>query len=173
MTTEFFSNFPIIDYDGIKLRNIVLKSKMIKEILERNDLFHPLTIEDGERADTIAHDYYGNSELYWLVYMSNDIVDPYYDWPMTYQEFLAYINKKYGSIPEAMSTIIHWRNPDHDYIMSTYSKQNLPAEAIIGWNTPVYAYDHEMAINEAKREIRLIDKGLVQKVVSEIGRIYG
>lgn len=172
MSNLFFKNFPIVDYDGIALRNIILKSKIIKDILEKNDLFHPLTIEDGERPDTIAYDYYGDSDLYWIVLMSNDIIDPYYDWPMTQNEFRSYIIKKYGNIPAAMQEIIYWRNDDHDYFMTPESKTLLSSDEIQGWIHPVYAYDYENALNEQRREIRLLDKGLIQQVISEIGKIY-
>ncbi len=173
MPNQFFKNFPIIQYDGISLRNIILKSKILSEIISRNEIFHPLTIEDGERPDTVAYDYYGDSELYWIVFFSNNIVDPYYDWPMTQAEFRSYIVAKYGTVQAAMQEVIGWTNDDYDYMMTPLSKTLLSSEEIQGWINPVYAYDNEMIINERKREIRLIDKGLVPQIVSEISKIYG
>lgn len=173
MTNLFFQNFPIVDYDGISLRNLMLKSKIIRDIINRNDVFHPLVVENGERPDTIAFDYYGDSELYWVVLMSNDIVDPYYDWPMDDKEFKSYIIEKYGTVQEAMQEIIYWSNEDYDYYMTPESKALLSSDDIQGWTIPVYAYDFEEAANEEKRKIRLIDKNLVPQIVSEIGTIYG
>lgn len=173
MSKEFFKNFPITDYDGISLRNILLKSKIISDILNRNDIFHPFTIEDGERPDTVAYDYYGDSELYWIVLMSNNIVDPYYDWPMTQNEFRSYIVKKYGTVQAAMQEIIYWKHADYDYYMTPESKSLLTNDEIQGWVLPVYAFDWENESNEKRREIRLIDRGLVPQILSEIAQIYG
>jgi len=39
-------------------------------------------IQDGETADVIAQKLYGDKDLYWVVYMSAGIKDPFYDWPM-------------------------------------------------------------------------------------------
>lgn len=155
------------------MRNIILKSRIIRDIINNVQVYHPLVIIDGERPDTIAYDYYGNSELYWLVLMSNDIIDPYYDWPLTYAEFNSYIVKKYGKIENAMGQILFWSNPNHDYYMTPETKANLSSDDLIGWNVPVYAYDYEYMLNENKRNIRLIDKSYTQQIVDEIGKIYG
>lgn len=173
MAAKFFENFPTINYGGVSLRNLTLKSDIIKSVLDTVQVFHPFVIRDGERADTIAYDYYGNSELYWLVYMANDIVDPYYDWPMNQSEFKSYIVKKYGDAQTALSTILYWSNPNFDYYMTPDTKSLLDVNFLTGWDTPVYAYDYEDMLNENKRNIRLIDVSYATQIVSEIGKIYG
>lgn len=172
MNNRYFEKFPIIEYRGQKLRNIILKSRIIREVFENITIFHPLTVEDGERPDTVAYDFYGDSELYWLVLYANDIVDPYYDWPMSQKEFRAYIIKKYGRIETAMQTIVHWKNPNYDYVMTPESKANLTPAQIEGWNIPVYAFDYENELNESKRNIKLIDPSYVPQIVSELTKIY-
>jgi hypothetical protein len=173
MPAKFFENFPVVSYGGVSLRNLMLKTDIIKSVLDTVQVFHPFVIRDGERADTVAYDYYGNSELYWLVYMANDIVDPYYDWPLTQAEFKDFIVKKYGSAEAAQGTLLYWSNPDFDYYMTDETRNLLDVEFLSGWNTPVYAYDYEDGLNEAKRNIRLIDSSYAPQVVAEIGRIYG
>ena len=173
MANRFFENFPTVNYDGVKLRNIILKSKIISDVLGKVQVMHPYVINDGERADTIAFDYYGDSELYWLVYMSNSIVDPYYDWPMNQAEFQAYIIKKYGSIETAMTTVRYWSRPVTNYYMTPETKNLLPPEDLMGWATPIYQYDYENELNENRRNIVLIDSAYAPQIVSEIAKIYG
>jgi hypothetical protein len=48
--------------------------------------------------------------MVWLVYLSNQIVDPYYGWLMDYNEFAAHIKKKYGSIEAAQQQILWYKN---------------------------------------------------------------
>jgi hypothetical protein len=173
MNNKFFEKFPLVNYNGREMRNIILKSRIIRDVLSQIEVMHPFVINDGERADTIAYDYYGDSELYWLVFMCNDIVDPYYDWPLEQNEFRNFIIKKYGSLEAALQKQEFWAHPDHDYYMTTETKSLLPVEDVTGWITPVYAYDIENEKNENKRNIRLIDVAYVSQIVSEISKIYG
>jgi hypothetical protein len=53
--------------------------------------------------------YYGNPDLVWLVYFSNNIVDPYHDWPMDDSTFNKFIGEKYGSVQAANQTIVDYR----------------------------------------------------------------
>ena len=56
-------------------------------------------IRDGDRLDTLAHQFYGDSELHWLIMYANgaSIFNPWYDWPMTQSTLTKFIIKKYGS----------------------------------------------------------------------------
>jgi hypothetical protein len=173
VNNKFFEKFPLVSYNGRDMRNLILKSRVIRDVLSKIEVMHPFVINDGERADTVAYDYYGDSELYWLVYMCNDIVDPYYDWPLDQQEFRAYIIKKYGSLEAALQQQVYWSHPDHDYYMTVATKSLLSPSETTGWITPVYAYDIENENNENKRNIRLIDSAYVSQIVSEISKIYG
>jgi len=44
-----------------------------------------------------------------MVFYSNRVVDPYYDWPLDYNDFNAFIEKKYGSLETAIKTIVEFR----------------------------------------------------------------
>ena len=39
----------------------------------------------------------------------NDIIDPYYDWPLNYQNFINYMKSLYGSVDGAKSTVYEYR----------------------------------------------------------------
>ena len=169
---KFFSSFPIISYNGKSMRNIIMGTRLIKNVLSQFDAFVPLTIEDGERPDTIAYDYYGSSELYWLVLLSNSIIDPYYDWPLTHTEFISYIKKKYGSIEQAQQLILYWSHSDRDYFMTPETKSNLSVTDKEGWIKPIYAYDFETIKNDEKRSIVLLDKKYLPQVLSELSGVF-
>src|SRR5208282_3233474 len=67
-------------------------------------------IKDNERADQIANDYYGSSFYDWLIYLINDIIDPYYDWPLNSANFNAMILERYGSYINAQNIIKYWNS---------------------------------------------------------------
>ncbi len=54
-------------------------------------------IRDGDRPDTLAHQFYGDSELHWLIMYANglSISNPWYDWPVPHGTLSKFITKKY------------------------------------------------------------------------------
>jgi hypothetical protein len=114
MAKYFFDRFPAIEYyNNNVLRNIILKSRIVQEVFDHFDSFYPYVIEDWERPDTIAADYYGDSKYYWIVLMSNNIVDPMYQWPLGHYDFIRYMEKKYNkTIDETKAHILHYRFRD-------------------------------------------------------------
>lgn len=104
--SEYFKLFPTIDYNGLSAKNITLRVK-INEVFGSSGFLY-YTIRDGERPDTIAHDYYGSSDLSWLVLLANNILDPYHEWPLQDRDINALIVKKYGSIANALANPHHY-----------------------------------------------------------------
>jgi len=192
MSIKFFQNFPKITYQNKAARNLILKAAFVRNIMSKYGIFYPYTIKNDERADMIAHQYYGSSEYTWLVYLSNDIINPYFDWVLTQSEFEKYIIKKYGSIEDAMELILHYRknhntvpaDPEDalvwtaediytdDYIMpvETYNQSNNLVKSF--WNVPVYAYNYEAQLNDDRRTIQLFDNDLTGVLEKEISTIF-
>ena len=44
-----------------------------------------------------------------LIFLVNDIVDPYYDWPLNDESFDSYMRTLYGSTAKAKTTIYEYR----------------------------------------------------------------
>ena len=77
---NYFKHFPLVQY-GNSVANTVAVNLFAKIAFQKNfqlnyEVFHPYTIKEGDRPDTIAYLYYGDSGYDWLVYFSNNIVDP-------------------------------------------------------------------------------------------------
>jgi hypothetical protein len=105
----YFQSFPSITYGALSAINIMERTAILNSIFSTVYTFYPYTVKDGMRARTIAERYYGDPNLEWLVYFSNNIIDPYYDWPMDENTFNEYIIQNYGSIEEAQNKIISYR----------------------------------------------------------------
>ena len=41
----------------------------------------------GDTPEIIASKYYGDPEKHWIVLLANDIINPFFDFPLNYQEF--------------------------------------------------------------------------------------
>ena len=92
---KYFENFPIIEYEGRRIRDISRRSSFVRALSNNPYIYYPYTVSEGERAEEVAHFYYGSVDYVWLVYMANNIIDPYHEWPMDPQTFNDYIVEKY------------------------------------------------------------------------------
>jgi hypothetical protein len=120
---NFIGRFPVISYNGYNINNILVKIAINDLTKKYTTVFYPYVIKEGERPDLIAADYYGDSRYDWLIYICNNIVDPYYQWPLSANEFNNFIVKKYGSYEDANRQIAFWRNnwyKDDSIITSSY-----------------------------------------------------
>lgn len=122
---KYFENFPIIEYEGRRVRDISRRSNFVRSVSNNPYLYYPYTVSEGERAEDIAQFYYGSVDYVWLVYMANNIIDPYHEWPMDPQTFNDYLVEKYteqsGEIGE---DVIDWtRDPNNDENIIYYVKK--------------------------------------------------
>ena len=172
MAINYFKNFPVVQYGKHAVRNIILKGKISKDLIEAYDSFYPYTVKVGETPTSLSYDYYGSVEYVWLIFLVNDIVDPYYDWPMDDNIFNQYIINKYGSISDAMNLANgnYYFNPNYSYWMTKTTYENISSGERSGW-TVVSNYDYENYKNEEKRKIKLLDRSVAADVSFELERI--
>ena len=184
--SEFFQHYPQINYDitgtkPVKTKtaiNIMVKAK-IKNIIQ-NDIinYFPYSIPDSERPDITAFKIYGDVKYTWLIFLINDIHDPIFDWPFTSREFGAYIKDKYGSLNAAKNGIHHYEKIVRERVEATGTSEAIPLAClevdVTTYNTLddaekqiVYCYNWEVDRNDAKREIKLIDRRYVADILAE------
>jgi len=173
MAESYFKNFPVIQYGNNSVRNIILKAKLAKDLLDTFDNFYPYTIKDGQRITDVAYDYYGSIDYVWLIMAANEIVDPYYDWPLDQTAFDKFIEKKYGSVATAMNiaNANYYRNDDYSYWMTKTTYDNSSATERTGW-VAVDNYTYELIKNEDKKRIRLLDRSLAIDISIEMERLF-
>jgi len=162
----YFSDFPSIVYQGKIAKNLMQRPKIKDMILGSPNTFYDYTVKEDLRPDQVAALYYDDPNLVWLVFLANNIVDPYYGWPLTQHQLEDFMVDKYGTLDIAKSTIVHYKHKTKGTILSKDTK-----ELSGTFNTtygasdynPVYAYDFEDELNEAKRNIKLVDRRLANK----------
>lgn len=122
---KYFENFPIIEYEGRRVRDISRRSSFVRALSNNPYIYYPYTVSEGERAEEVAHFYYGSVDYVWLVYMANNIIDPYHEWPMDPQTFNDYIVEKYTEESgEVGEDVIDWtRDPGNDDNIIFYVKK--------------------------------------------------
>jgi hypothetical protein len=111
---RYFDRFPVVDYDGKIVKNILARVDFTEQSKKEIYSNFQFTLEEGfERPDLLSYNYYGSSQFDWMIYLTNNIVDPYYDYYKSTEDFKKYIDNKYGSTANARVIIKFYRNGWH------------------------------------------------------------
>lgn len=156
---NYFTKLGTIDYNNESVVNIISSARIRESIKSKIDLFYPYTISEGERADNIASFYYGDPRYSWLVYLCNEIIDPYFEWPLSENEMRKFLITKYGSIEESIKTImffkVNWQ--DDDSLIDSSAYNSLPAALKKYWKP----YNDTANVYERSRIDRVLETNKV------------
>jgi hypothetical protein len=160
----YFKYFDTIDYDvrGIKnkptidnITNILKRVRMKVDFVKYQSFFAMHTIIDGETPEYLAHEYYGDAELHWVVLYAQQMTNPYYDWPLRYYDLKKFVAKKYGTAN--INALHHYEDADKFQVDSD------AAGALAVTN-----FIYEETLNDAKRNINLVRPEFVPEIVTEL-----
>ena len=191
--SEFFSNYPRIAYDISGTNSTVPNYTVAVNLMIRNKLrdavendvtvYYPYVIPEGMRPDVLSYQYYGDTIYTWTIFLVNNIVDPYWEWPLSYKDFRSYLIDKYGSIETAKAQIHHYEYTARTRAEKTGTSDPVPAykleidyqtytETAVDEREIIYSYGYEQDLNDSKREIDLIDVAFITKVQDEARGLF-
>ena len=175
----YFSLFPTLDYkftgehSSRIVTDIIKRVKVKERILTTGELYDLYFVKDGETPHVLAAKYYGDSELHWILMLTNTTIDPMFDWPMHSVILDRFIQNKYGA--EKYSTHHHelysqieWRNGmimPWDVAFADYGADlyDPSTESIV----EVTNAEYEERLNDQHRQVRLFKPELVSQMVRE------
>ena len=193
MSSEFFANYPRIAYDisgnnstvpdYTVAVNLMIRSKLKETVEDDVTVYYPYVVPEGMRPDVLAYKYYGDTIYTWTIFLVNNIVDPYWEWPLSYKDFREYMTDKYGSIEKAQSQIHHYEKIARARVEQTKLADAVPeyrleidyqtyTETDVTEREIIYSYGYEQDLNEAKREIQLIDANFIRSVQDEARGLF-
>jgi hypothetical protein len=172
----YFRPFPTTSYripgrkDYVSALDITKRFSVANFINNARVTFDEYYVQDGERPDTVAYDYYQDYTMDWLILLVNEIQDPYFEWVMSYEQFNAYLKKKYGSVEYTMSTVHHYEQiiQQHKILVDGFDQRVLPEKTLeVDYTTyasltaperkSVSIYEYEVKKNDDNRHIYLLD----------------
>lgn len=170
---SYFSHFPKVNYevrgDGkYTIMTDITKRVRIKDYIKRSYVnFDFYDVKSGETPEYIANEFYGDSELHWIVLLTNDVIDFYSDWPMTVPQFESFVKSKYDNIDDIHHYEYTQESGDTKFTIElpNESATTLPAGAIAVTN-----YGYEESVQDKIRRIRLIKPEFVEDIKKEFSR---
>ena len=140
ITSSYFAQFPQITYANNLVVDITERVVVRSAPLRAPYVYYPLSLVPYVRPDQVAYSVWGDPYLSWILYLTNNIVDPYYDWYLPQDQFDSYVATKYGSIANAMNTIAFYVNDWVDVPDITVARYDaLTSNQQTFW-TPNYGY---------------------------------
>ena len=160
---SYFSRFPLMAYDiaGTEkyklLPDILRRVKLRSGIRSGAFLFDNYDVADGERPEDIAFQYYGDPEYHWVILMTNNITDRYYQWPLTQPQFQEHLKDKYGSGNED-ATHHYEKTQDSGKTSSRDYSHMVECNSDDGDPDIITNRQYEQRKQDEYRQIRLLDK---------------
>lgn len=112
---SYFQQFPTTPYTDfsttentrVLLTNIMTRSSFLKEIMDNTAVFYEYQLKDDETPEIIADKLYGDPNRHWIVLLFNQIINPYYEFPLSVERLENLITTKYNQTIEAAQTTVH------------------------------------------------------------------
>jgi hypothetical protein len=146
--------------------NILRRVKLRANLKNGMFMFDNYDVKEGETPETVAYKWFGDTEYHWVILMTNNITDRYYEWPLTQPQFHTHLEDKYG-----VGNI----DATHHYEISqasgpTTSRDNshlVEVNSDASGATAITNREFEQRNQDKIRQIRLLDKKYLSTFVSE------
>ncbi len=191
----FFNRLPNIEYDQKPLtypyserqyvlaKNFFRRYKLSESSFNFQNLFDEYVMGDEDRIDYLSFKFYGDSEFDWVILITNNIINSYFDMPVRENILYDIVASKY-------------ENPDDTHHYETIEKKNSSGQVVLKgdlvveesfFNTPFKYYDngsvvtvpgnsvsysisnyeYEVRLNNEKRKIFILKPEFVQEFIDQ------
>ena len=171
----YFDRFPMMAYDMAAngdyklLPNILRRVKLRSGLRSGSFLFDDYDVKDGERPEDIAFKWFGDPEYHWVILMTNNVTDRYYQWPLSQPQFQEHIADKYGAGNE---DAVHHYEKTTDSGKTSSSGPNdyshlVECNSDDGDPVIISNRQYEQRKQDQYRQIRLLNKNYLKTFVNE------
>lgn len=99
-------SYPFSEADYVTAKNFFRRWKINEKVFDSVVYYKKYTIQDGDRPDTIANDLYDNPFYDWIIILTNNIINPTFNWPMSEYQLRKYVESQYK---DAYRDIVQYR----------------------------------------------------------------
>jgi hypothetical protein len=194
--SNYFSRVPNFEYvsrlpdanisDYIAVKNLFKRAFLREDIFQDLNFFTKYQIRGNDRPDNVAFDVYEDSNLDWVVLLSNNVINIQDEWPMSQYDFDAYLINKYGTY-EKLNDVHHYETTEYknadgvtlvpaglrvesDYTFEYFdfdSGRYVTEKPV----KTVTNYQYEEALNNDKRNIFLLKPQYLAVVIDDLEEI--
>ena len=183
----YFRELPELQYqsflqDRLSTEDYILVKNFFRRIKLRDDLqniftlFDKYIIVDGERPDTLAEKFFGDSSLDWVILIVAGIINVYDEWPLSDKDLYNFVIDKYGI--ENANAIHHYETKlvldssnrlilrsglivDADFTIPDPENRSLTLNPVNG----ISNFEYETLKNDKKREIYVLKPSFLEDFI--------
>ena len=164
-------------YDVKNNGNYKLLPDILRRVKQRNAIasgqfiFDTYDVKNGEKPEDIAYKWFGDAQLHWVILMTNDVTDRYYQWPMNDAQFEEFIADKYSN-PDA----VHHYEVTKDSGRTTGQGPNDYSHLVeVNSDTDnaisISNREYEERIQDKNRSIRLLNQRFLSDFLEEFDKL--
>ena len=123
MTNSYFRQVPNFEYvnrtAGVQdisnyttVKNLFKRGKLRPDIIQDLTYFEKYTVVGDDRPDNVADKFYGDSNLDWVVLLSNNITNVQSEWPLPQRALDEFLLEKYGTYDKLHSGTHHYETKE-------------------------------------------------------------
>lgn len=185
-----FSFFSPIDYSAKTVKGAKAKAIPTADIFRsyrkyfdtvaENYLLQTYYISGAPRPEELAYILYGNSQLYWILLMCNNVYDPFRDWIKTQDACYQFAQQKYADVGGDQILYHVDANGNRYYNLEQYPENsgiwydkgdfNHQYPQYTGALAGVDIYEDSIIENEKLRQINIINPSDIEAFLSDIIR---
>ncbi len=191
----YFRELPNVEYQNFLSSSISSQSYLtVKNLFRRNKLrddlqnsftvFDKYEIVEGARPDTVAEEFYGDSELDWVVLLTAGILNVRDEWPLDDRDLYDYAYDVHG---DKLNSVRYYETTE---VKDDSGRLILPAGKRVNEDFEIYKpdesneistkinpvrgisnWEYEIIKNERKRSIYLLRKSYLQQFLNDMRNI--
>ena len=170
---QFEKGFYDLNGDGQQklVTDLMTRVKVREKVVDEVSLYDTYDVPSGERPEDTAFKHFGSAKYHWVILLTNNITDAYYDWPMSDQTFETFIRDKYTN-PDAIHHYEVTKSSgkttasgpdDYSYLIEVNSDAT-GAQSVSN-------REYEQRLQDEKRKIKLLNESYLSSFIEEFNTL--
>lgn len=163
----YFNRLPNIYYpltiggeeQFVQVKDITMNIRFIKDFVSNITLYEYYDMHDDDTPELVSERFYGTPYYHWILMILNEKYDYLNDFPLGYVNLEQYVKNKYGE--DNIYDTHHYETADGYVVDSSY----------VGGQS-VSNFEYESKLNEEKRRIKIVDRTILEKIVSDFVKAF-
>ena len=148
------------------LPDILRRVKLRSSLSSSRFVFDKYNVKEGEKPEDVAFKYYGDAQYHWVIMITNNLTDRYYEWPMTQPDFEDFLTDKYGAGSE--DAVHHYELAQTSGATSSIDESHmLEVNSDTDNATSISNRQFEERVQDKFRQIRLLDEKYLDSFTEE------
>ena len=153
------------------LPDILRRVKHRNAIKQGQFIFDNYDVIDGEKPEDIAYKWFGDAQLHWVILMTNNVTNRFYEWPMSSVQFQTFLEDKYDN-PDG---IHHYELTQDSGRTTGKGPSDYSHKVEVNSDTDnassISNREYEERIQDKNRSIRLLNQRFLSDFIEEFDKL--